>query len=410
MDGRFIGRWRLVAPGSLVTDRHSRMDFLWNEKYSAFEGGATKDLLPIVETCEVCDPNQPAAKHRSLSNLRSLHHKCTTSSPTMSAAPTITTTGYSNTVWNEFTFLGTAKWFSTPDYYEGANFFISDQAGKHLFQTGTRCTAGTGAEKCWVDIPDGDYTLRVGSGTPDYGSTSFTYVFCESSNAIEDDTELKFTILDQQCYAGLFKTVDNMCMNTYKSEWYLHVDLLLDGAAEVLSSQDESTLQIALSETMLSVLGSAPSSADVQEQVITSAGLKVSMRVQFASVPDTTAVDNFAKDTSSATSLLKYELIGAQSLSAHFLKGEVSGVGIVSVSNDLDARDFSQIDETKFKTVTDHVWLTASVDASPDTFNVSAKYIAEGAYALVAVAAVLAVSLFAKRALTKTAVVEEAKA
>ena len=201
--------------------------------------------------------------------------------------------------------------------------------------------------------------------------------------------------------------MSNKCLTNYKSDWFLDVALVLGGATESLSSSDEATLKIALSETMLSVLGSSPASSVVQKQEITGSGLTVHMVLQFDSLPDSTAVNNFAKDTSSATSLLKYELISGQALSVNFLKGEVSGVSIMSASTDSTAVDMSKVDESSFKTVTDHVWLTAAVDAPSDNFNVYAKYIAEGAYALVAVAAVLAVSLFAKRALTKTAAVEE---
>jgi hypothetical protein len=222
------------------------------------------------------------------------------------------------------------------------------------------------------------------------------------------DTQVHFTVLNQQCYAGLFITVENTCAQTYYSAFYLNVDLMLGGGAESLSSSDESTLKIATSDTMLSVLGSSPNSIKVGHQQVTSSGLKVTMVLQFASVPDSTALDNFVAETSSASSLLKYELVGSQSLSAnsHFLKGEVLTVSILSASTNTDAHDFSKVDESAFQTVTDHVWNTVSVEqSSSDNFNVYARYVAEGAYALVAVAAVLAVSLFAKRAMTRTAAV-----
>jgi hypothetical protein len=221
------------------------------------------------------------------------------------------------------------------------------------------------------------------------------------------NTELKFTVLDQQCYAGPFATVENKCRNHRNSDWYLNVDIMLGGSSSELTTSDEATLKIAFSETMLSVLGAAPSGVTFDKQDVTSTGLKVSMTLQFDSVPDETSVGNFANDKSSAGSLLKYELIGAQALSANFLKGEVSAVTILSANTNTDARDFSEIDESSFKTVTDHVWLTASVDAPTSNLSAYARYVAEGAYALVAVAAVLAVSLLAKRAMTKTTVVEE---
>merc|ERR1719313_1095729 len=103
---------------------------------------------------------------------------------------------------------------------------------------------------------------------------------------------------------------------------------------------------------------------------------------------DTSALDNLFRETSSASSLLKYELIGSQSLSAHFLHGEVSSVRITSVSRATDVQDFSNVDESSFQTVSDHVWVTSSNDQSSGSFNAYAEYVAQGAYALVGVAAV----------------------
>jgi hypothetical protein len=66
------------------------------------------------------------------------------------------------------------------------------------------------------------------------------------------------------------------------------------------------------------------------------------------------------------------------------------------------------MDEYSLQTVTDHAWTITSPEQTSSNFSDYAKYVAEGAYALVAVAAVLAVSLFVKRAMSKTAVTETA--
>lgn len=181
----------------------------------------------------------------------------------------------------------------------------------------------------------------------------------------------------------------------------MKVDLVLGGGATVLSASDESALNIALTETMLSVVGTVPASVKVVKQAAGSSGLVVSAVLQFDSSPDGTALNNFVQDTSSASSLLKYELIGTQSLAAKFLDGGVSSVAIVS-ANTVHVDDFSQVDESSFQTVADHVWLTTSSEEPSNNFNIYAEYVAEGAYALVGVAAVLAVSLFIKRAMIKT--------
>jgi hypothetical protein len=390
--------WKVATGTSwYFGDRDSHMFFEWDEKYEDFHIKDSKNLLPQYATCEICDPTKPSATHRrSLSNLRSLGHKGTTSSPTMSRAPTILATGYTGYVWNEFVFAAGNPWFESD--HEGTYFWVSDRDGKHLFKTGTTCTT-TSVQKCWVEIPDGDYILRVGDST-NAGSGSETYAFCESSYALAVNTELHFTVLDQQCYAGAFYELDNLCRNTYKSAFFLNVDVLLSGGVESLSASDESTLKVATSETMLSVLGEVPISVKVGRQEVQNSAVQVSMLLEFKNAPDSAALSNFIMETSSASSLLKYELIGTQSMAANFLKGQVASVSIVSASTETGTHDYSKVDESSFHTVEDNVWKTESVQQSA-SFNDYATYVAEAAYAIVAVAAVLAVSIFVKRAVTK---------
>ena len=397
--------WKVATGTSwYIGDRHTHMFFEWDEKYEDFHMHDSKGLLPQYATCEVCNPNKPSATHRSLSNLRSLHHKGSTSSPTMTHAPTITATGYSTYLWNEFVFVGADMWFE--DNYEGSYFFISDKDGRHLLKTGTICSA-TANQKCWVDLPDGDFILRVGDST-NGGGDGETYAFCESSNALPINTELHFTVLDQQCYAGAYYELENLCSNTYKSDFFLNMEVLLSGGVEMMSFSDEATLRVAISETMLSVLGLVPTSVQIGKQEVSGSSLKVSMQLEFKSTPDSSALDSFIMETSSASSLLKYELIGTQSMAANFLKGEVSSVLILSASTNTDTHDYSKIDESSFNAVSDYVWKTESNQQQSTTFNGYANYVAEVTYAIVGFAAVLAVSIFVKRAVTKKSTAGEA--
>mmetsp|Transcript_27985 Transcript_27985/g.47285 ORF Transcript_27985/g.47285 Transcript_27985/m.47285 type:complete len:905 (+) Transcript_27985:54-2768(+) len=394
-----------VSAGSTwyAGDRHTHMDFLWDAKYQNFVNCGGKGLLPQTDTCKVCDPNKPAGKRRSLTNLRSLHHKGTTSSPTISRAPTILATGQGNE-WNEFkTAASSVLWFDAAPG-GGSKFMISDVKGQKLLREGTTCVASV-ATTCWVELPDGDYTIRVGAGMTD---DTLSWTFCGTSYMLGAETQFEFTVVDQQCYVGAFHEAEFLCKNEYNSGgiYYLELDLLLAGGSSTLSASDESNLNVALTETMLSVVGSVPSSSKITKQTSTSNGMQLSVMLEFETSPDSVALDNFVKDTSSASSLLKYELIGTQSLAAKFLDGAVSSVSILSAVT-AKVEDFSNVDESSYKTVSDHVWLTASSEQSSSNFNEYAKYVAEGAYALVAVAAVLAVSLFIKRAMApKTAVID----
>ena len=389
--------WKVATGTSwYYGNRDTHMFFQWNEKYEDFHISDSKNLLPQYATCEVCNPNKPSATHRSLSNLRSLHHKGATSSPTMTQSPTITANGYSTYLWNEFVFVDANPWFD--DDYEGTYFFISDRDGKHLFKIATTCTS-TANQKCWVDIPDGDYVIRVGDSTS--GAGTDTWAFCESSNALSANSELHFTVLDQQCYAGAFYEAESLCSNTYKSDFFLNVNILLGGGIESLSVSDESILRVAVEETMLSVLGTMPTAMKVSKQEVSSSGLKVSLLLEFGSLPDTSALDNLVLETSSASSLLKYELIGSQEMSAKFLNGDVSSVSIVSVSTNAISRDYSDIDESSFQSVSDHVWKTSEAEPSSNNFEHYAQYVAEGAYVVVGIAFVFAASLCMKRSAAK---------
>ena len=162
-------------------DRHTALDFVWNDKYDVWEEGAQRGVLPLLDTCEICSATKPEGKHRSLSNLRSLHHKSTTSSPTVSRSPTLTI-GTSNTdYWNQFRIFGNAAvtWFNQD--YLGAYFWVSNSDGSKLFQTGTGCTSTpdiASSVVCWVELPDGDYKLRVGKSVS--ALDTYRWKFCQS--------------------------------------------------------------------------------------------------------------------------------------------------------------------------------------------------------------------------------------
>jgi hypothetical protein len=71
---------------------------------------------------------------------------------------------------------------------------------------------------------------------------------------------------------------------------------------------------------------------DKQEVTTAYADLKVSALPHFTILPDITALDNFDNETSSACSLLKFELIDSRHcLSNSCTEGDVSGVTIHSV-------------------------------------------------------------------------------
>lgn len=200
-------------------------------------------------------------------------------------------------------------------------------------------------------------------------------------------------------------------MNKYKAAYWLKVDVLLGGGATSLSTADSNTLKTGVTEALQSVLASYATKAIVQGQSVTSSGLEVSILVEFDSITDLSALNNLVGSSGlldSASNLLKSDLVGSHALSANFMKGQLSSVSILSVQN-IEYEDFTTVEESSFKTVSDYVWTVPAAEQS--YVEAHAENIAISSFAFVAVAAVLAVSLFVKRVMTKTtAVVEEVAA
>jgi len=243
---------------------------------------------------------------------------------------------------------------------------ISDPEGKRLLREGTTCYSGV-ASTCWVDLPDGDYLIRVGAGI---SGATLSWTFCGTSNMLNAETQFEFSVVDQQCYVGAFHEAEFLCKNEYNSDYFLNVDLVLGGTTGSLSLSDKSALNVALSETMLSVVGAVPSSSKITKEVSTTNSVVLSVLLKFESSPDASALDNFVKDTSSASSLLKYELIGTQSLATKFLDGAVTTVTIVGAET-ADVVDYSKVDESSFQTVTDHAWTITSPEQTSSNLAIT---------------------------------------
>jgi hypothetical protein len=214
----------------------------------------------------------------------------------------------------------------------------------------------------------------------------------------ETNRQLSFTVKGGQCYAGVSRDTEFLCLKDYKAAFFLKVDLFLCGAETILSANDALTLDMALMETFQS----EPGSTKVLSQTLGSGGLTVSVLVKVYNADDA-AIENMM--SASASSLLKYELIGSSTLDSNFLAGDVSSVAITSVTIS-DEKDFSNVDESSFQTVTDYLWLTPASEVSSSNFNTYARFVAEGAYAVVIVAAVLAVSFFVKRVMSSAPTTE----
>ena len=154
--------WRVYeeSTGTWFTGNwDTKMDFEWDSDKRQFNHKKIEHELPNNITCKEC-PQKPTSKPSS--RLRKLHSKDHTQSPTLSPAPTMSTTNY-DYPWQELK-LKTAgeDWFDAQ--HKGTSYYISDKHGHRLLSTGTMCPWETNPDTktCWEDYPDGEYILRVG--------------------------------------------------------------------------------------------------------------------------------------------------------------------------------------------------------------------------------------------------------
>ena len=252
----------------LVGDIHTEMDFEWQYHDHLFLNtrlhNARKNL-----TCTVCPANAaewetyqrhlhpPKLKSKALQNLRALHHRSDTSSPTVSPAPTIAI-DYSAD-WNVIEIVNdnaggiTDPWFDPEGH--GTFFYISDPDGKKLVYSGSACGVGNVAVGCYVKLDDGDYTLRV-TGANDQHTLQRRWKFCQGLNYQASQTELYFSIVDGVCYPVMTRHQTLVCDNILKVT-NLHVEVVLSGDFSSVIGGDGKSVTL----NQLQPIASATSSA-----------------------------------------------------------------------------------------------------------------------------------------------------
>jgi hypothetical protein len=217
----------------------TKMDFHWDPDTLTFSPRKIERTLANFTVCESC-PSRPTDKPTPLLGR---HLKGgTTRSPTVSPAPTLATTNSDN--WRYLTLYGGSKpWFD--NQYQGTNYYLSDAHGHRLIGTGTSCTPGIN-QKCWLDLPDGDYTLRLG-GALDPNKFTHVFTFCKNVNAKFPLTEMKFRIQDNDCSILTFASRNTIC----KSMGYagvatfyvvLNVNMILHGTSISSTTSAEHTV------------------------------------------------------------------------------------------------------------------------------------------------------------------------
>jgi hypothetical protein len=251
----------------------TKMDFHWDPDTLTFSPRKIERALANSTVCEYC-PSRPTDKptpllHRNLKGGKSGDDVSHTRSPTISPAPTLATTNILN--WRYLTLYGDTKpWFD--NQYQGSNYYVTDAHGHRLIGTGTACTQGIDTQ-CWLDLPDGDYILRLGGALdPNKGSHKFT--FCKTINEKGMRSQMMFRIKDDDCSIVTFASRSAVCRSigysSIAASMYLvlNVNLLLHGTS--LSST--SSAEHHVFEAAMSSLFPGMATTDVTLVSVTSAG------------------------------------------------------------------------------------------------------------------------------------------
>lgn len=240
--------WRVYqeSDGKWLTGKwDTEMDFYWSKASRGFLPRRKERELPNNITCEICTVRPTSSPTKAPSDakspkLRQLHSKDSTMHPTISPAPTIIQS-ISLTPWQEVRLItsGSSAWFDAQ--HKGTSYYISDKHGHRLVSTGTMCpTERTLSYKmCWEELPDGEYIFRVG-GALDRYSTSHTFKFCSSKNALKQESQIIFRVTGNgdHCEILSYAKSSTYCRNKLNLVQMASFTLELIGTFSDVSSLD----------------------------------------------------------------------------------------------------------------------------------------------------------------------------
>lgn len=217
----------------------TKMDFHWDPETLSFSSRKMDRLLKNSTTCEPCK-TRPTEKPTPVLRRSLKGGDDGTHSPTVSPAPTLAVS--SNLNWRYMTLHATKPWFDSE--YHGTEYYISDPQGHRLITSGTICTDET-VRSCWVDLPPGDYTLRVG-GALNADSSSNTYTYCKQTNEQAAQSQMMFRIRDGDCSIATFASHTAVCNRllgvTASFALVLNFNLIISGADITSISSAERTV------------------------------------------------------------------------------------------------------------------------------------------------------------------------
>ena len=201
----------------------TKMDFHWDPESLSFSPRKMDDVLPTNTTCKPCDtrPTEkptPVFRHLKGSSSSSTKH------PTISPAPTLAVSTVAN--WRSLT-LETSTgnpWFD--NRYQGTNYYVSDAHGHKLIKSGSLCEDET-SKQCWVDLPDGEYILRV-SGALNSRRSHHMFSYCKALNMKGAQNQMTFRIENDDCSIVTLASQGAVCSSMGISTGLFSVSLVLN--------------------------------------------------------------------------------------------------------------------------------------------------------------------------------------
>jgi hypothetical protein len=207
----------------------TKMDFNWDPESLSFSSRKMDRVLPTNTTCKPCDTRpteKPTPVFRNLKGSSTKH-------PTVSPAPTVAVSTIGNWRYLNLETSTGNPWFNSR--YQGTNYYVSDAHGHKLINTGTLCGDET-SKQCWVDLPDGEYILRV-SGALNTHKSPNMFSYCKALNMKGAQNQMTFRIENHDCsivsVASQAAVCDSMGISTgiVSVSLVLNVNVILFGAS-----------------------------------------------------------------------------------------------------------------------------------------------------------------------------------
>jgi hypothetical protein len=133
-------------------------------------------------------------------------------------------------------------WFMSS--HRSTSYYVSDAKSLRLVASGSLCPGEASGKVCWVDLPDGEYNVRVGGALNTAASLGWT--FCRSKNVIPSQTQISIRVQDGECTALSRHAKTSFCLATNAAAVVQIEFIVLGVSHSALTSADRDALMSAI--------------------------------------------------------------------------------------------------------------------------------------------------------------------